>query len=918
MHKNNHMTDGKNIWNYTKENNGSFQIDEPQKISRLFFPLMNRHGMKCSVNPELKGDICSSFHNYHSIPVVTEDFHRILNNRNFWVCVEGEKPFSATGVDAWNKASTKDISTSAKGEIGLFHLYKNNQQLQLETNISVFVPPVDDFVEIMIVKIKNSSSKAKKITPWAAVPVYGRTPDNLRDHRNVTSMFIENYREEHGVRIKPRINFNEHGHSNNATNYLVLGYSEEGNAPADIFRTVRDFAGEGGSLDMPGAVENDWTEESFEGRQIDGFEAIGALKFEKTSLAPGEEKSYVILNTITDNPFEKVSHWKETYGSLEKAHSFEEETRKYWQQIINEVSFESGNKVFDNWAKWVNYQIICRQVYGNSYLPDFGYGRGGRGWRDLFSDLLSLFLIDPMSAKEEIINNFKGIRVDGTNATIVGTKPGEFVADRNNVPRTWSDHGTWPFFVLNFYIQQTGDLNIILKEVDFWKDLHIFRSKKKDELWDESQGFKQKTSSGEVYESSILEHILLQHYCSFFNVGKHNNILLEGADWNDTYDMARNRGESVCFYNWYGGNFRVLAGLLKKIADTGVEKVSLLEDMLMLIDTVSGEKTDYHSPEKRRAHLMKYYEKVSHTVSGRKVDVDIHKLIQDLEDKSTIITDHIRKNELIKTSEGDIFYNGHYDDEEKRVHGEHPKGLRIDLTSQVLPTIFGTATDDQIPDIFKTVKKYLRDDHTGGLHLCSDFHEDKMYFGRLTGFVYGHKEHGGKWMQQNVMYLYGLYSRGFVKEGYEVYKEVFDLCHNSVVSKIFPGIPSYFEMDGRGSYHYLTGSATWLILALVTRIYGVRGEYGDLLIEPRLVKEQFEGASEIKFHGNFREKEINVIFSNEKRLDWGQYKIGAATVNEKTTNHFILNDGTAVRISQKELDNISENKLTIKLEFTAY
>ncbi|MFW5781010.1 MAG: GH36-type glycosyl hydrolase domain-containing protein [Bacteroidota bacterium] len=902
------------LWEFTEKNNGSFVCPEPQEIKRLFFPIMNRYGMKCSVTPELKGDICSSFHSYHSTPVVTEDFHRVVNNRNFWIRTRSYAPWSITGVSVWEKAGAFDIETTAEGEVGLFHLKKSNYDLKLESNITIFVPPTEDFVELMIVKVKNKGETAVDFTPWAAVPLYGRSADNLRDHRNVTTMFIENYRENHGVRIKPRINFNEFGHSDNPTSYLVLGYDEDGNGPTDIIRTVRDFAGEGGSLEKPRAVIKNLSEKDLEELQVDGFEAIGGLKFKDVTLQPGEEKSFIIINGITDNP-EDQEKWKKRFGTLDKIEPVVADTRKYWQKIVNEVSFETGDSTFDNWTKWVNYQLICRQVYGNSYLPDFGYGRGGRGWRDLFSDLLSIFLIDPENAKQEIINNFNGIRVDGTNATIVGTKPGEFVADRNNVPRTWSDHGTWPFFVLNFYMQQTGDFNVLFQEVSYWKDMHVFRSRKTDEEWSESYGFKQKTKEGKLYTASILEHILMQHFCSFFNVGKHNNILLEGADWNDTYDMARQRGESVCFYNWYGSNMKTLASLLGFLKERGITTVPLLKEMLMLMDTMAGnEKVDYRSPEKRKGHLLQYYELVKHNISGEKVEVNVDDIITDLEAKAEEVFNHVRQNEWLTTKEGYSFYNGHYDNDENRVHGDNPKGVRIDLTSQVLPTIFGTATNEQIPVIYKSVRHYLRDNNTGGLHLCSDFNENKLYFGRLTGFVYGHKEHGGKWMQQNVMYMYGLYKRGFVKEGYEVYKDVYKLCNDSGTAKIFPGIPSYFELDGHGAYHYLTGSATWLMLALVTQVFGIRGNYGNLIIEPKLVKEQFENDKKAVMNCNFRNKKLRVVYHNVNNKDYPDYKIKKLLINGQEIPDVLSDDNKSALFSIEKFDGLFKDTNILEIE----
>ena len=59
---------------------------------------------------------------------------------------------------------------------------------------------------------------------------------------------------------------------------------------------------------------------------------------------------------------------------------------------------------------------------------------------------------------ELLFGNFAGVRFDGSNATIIGSAPGEFKADRNNIPRVWMDHGAWPLLTTKLYIDQTGDL----------------------------------------------------------------------------------------------------------------------------------------------------------------------------------------------------------------------------------------------------------------------------------------------------------------------------------------------------------------------------------------------------------------------------------------------------------------------------
>ena len=181
------------------------------------------------------------------------------------------------------------------------------------------------------------------------------------------------------------------------------------------------------------------------------------------------------------------------------------------------------------------------------------------GWRDLWQDCLALLIMNPDGVRQMLLDNFAGVRVDGSNATIIGSKQGEFVADRNNITRVWMDHGVWPMITTKFYIDQTGDLELLEKEAAYFKDKQIARGTRTDTLWDESYGCWQKTKRGVREEGTILEHLLLQNLTAFYEVGEHNNIRLRGADWNDALDMASEKGESVAFSNAYAGNLADIA-----------------------------------------------------------------------------------------------------------------------------------------------------------------------------------------------------------------------------------------------------------------------------------------------------------------------------------------------------------------------
>jgi cellobiose phosphorylase len=86
-----------------------------------------------------------------------------------------------------------------------------------------------------------------------------------------------------------------------------------------------------------------------------------------------------------------------------------------------------------------------------------------------------------------------------------------------------------------------------------------------------------------------------------------------------------------------------------------------------------------------------------------------------------------------------------------------------------------------------------------------------------------------------VMYANALYKRGLVREGWRVLEGIYQQSQDFPVSRMYPGIPEYFSPRGRGMYPYLTGSASWYLLTMLTEVYGVRGELGDLLFAPKLL-----------------------------------------------------------------------------------
>ncbi|WP_461206657.1 GH36-type glycosyl hydrolase domain-containing protein [Clostridium sp. DL1XJH146] len=895
-------------WIFNNDN-GDFSMDDPDCSNFLYFPLANEAGIMSAITPTLHGDIKSGQNNYLTAPVSSLDLNNTRSAMNFWAYFSDKAPWSLAGNSPRQieDRMKEDREEEVKLQAGfLYHkIIRKNKKIGLKAEITNFVPVENDKVQLMRVSITNTSDETINLDPIAAIPIYARSADNLRDHRHVTSLLNRAETTEYGVLVKPTLSFDERGHKKNDVTYYVLGAEDNGRAPVGFLADMEEYIGESGNLEWPEAIVKNLPFKE-KGQTVDGYEAIGAIKFNNIDIKKGEEKSYLLAFGLENEIGFDV---KEKYLTLEKFNKELDKNKEYWTNKLSTLSFQSGDGNYDNWMKWVTIQPILRRIYGCSFLPHHDYGRGGRGWRDLWQDLLALLIMEPNNVRELLLNNYSGVRIDGTNATIIGSKPGEFLADRNNIPRVWMDHGAWPFLTTKLYLDQSGDLDFLLEEQDYFKDGKVSRCLEIDETFDASLGNRLRAANGNIYKGTILEHILLQNLSSFFNVGDHNNIKLESADWNDGLDMASSKGESVAFTALYGSNLIELSKIILKLKELkNITSVDLAEEIVTLLDSVSG-KINYADVKAKKDLLNKYYAETKKDVSGVKVKIAIKDLAKDLAEKGKSIIEHIRKNELVVNKEGYEWFNGYYDNDGEKVEGDNDLGTRMILTSQVFTIMGGIAKDEQVKKIVEASDKYLKDSNVGGYRLNTNFNEVKLNMGRLFGFAFGHKENGAMFSHMAVMYGNALYKRGFAKEGYEVINSIYTHCNDFKKSRIYPGIPEYINEKGRGMYNYLTGSASWLLLTVVNEVYGIKGEMGDLVIQPKLLKNQFDENGEAKVSSMFRGKNIEVCYKNINSKEYGDYKITKVEIYDENIS---TEEGDKAVISKDILEKL-DTKDTINI-----
>ena len=218
-----------------QDKNGSFIIHDPENYSGLYLPLAGEKGLKSSITPNLGGDSKTDQNHFLLEPVSIENLHNNRNTRNFWcqvyknteagdTALSGADPkllgcWSVCGNSAeqeFQKFTDKQDESTLEAGFMWQKISRKSQKYGLQAEVTSFVTISGD-MEVEYVEITNISEKKVEIVPTGAIPVYGRSADNLRDHRHVTSLLHRIRTTDYGVEVTPVLSFDERGHQKNNT-----------------------------------------------------------------------------------------------------------------------------------------------------------------------------------------------------------------------------------------------------------------------------------------------------------------------------------------------------------------------------------------------------------------------------------------------------------------------------------------------------------------------------------------------------------------------------------------------------------------------------------------------------------------------------------------------------------------------------
>ena len=103
-------------------NQGDFELENPEKISYLYFPIANEAGVMSCVTPDLAGDSKLNQNAFFMPPASCENLHNDKASRNIWVKVNDKNLWSLTGRSAMQQAKLfTDEKEETKIEAGFMH-----------------------------------------------------------------------------------------------------------------------------------------------------------------------------------------------------------------------------------------------------------------------------------------------------------------------------------------------------------------------------------------------------------------------------------------------------------------------------------------------------------------------------------------------------------------------------------------------------------------------------------------------------------------------------------------------------------------------------------------------------------------------------------------------------------------------------
>ena len=430
---------------------------------------------------------------------------RASDVREFFLREGGKKPAIWPMIPQLGRDTEQYSDYSC--EFGLGWVKLGSARHQLHADLRVFVP-VDDPCEVWTITLTNLSAKARTLQLFTRVnwglethPAYYFDPRVVSEGRclkDLRALIALNHDKSNAL---PRTGFM-------MSSAVFQGFDLSG----------EDFVGGGRARYFPRAVKEGRCRNSLGRQPYLGL--VGALQYDLT-LASGESKTIHVLVGRTDRePDAYRAHLAGLRRKFLSARGVEKEFARLeasWRQMLDRAVAQTPDEEIDrSYNVWLKYQQHNTARFTRA-LDQIGY-------RDVLQDLLGLCNFNPEYVRAHLPTVLNYQLRDGRAIRQFFRYPG---AKAPNDERMYADSPAWIADTLVTYLEETGDFDLLEKQVGFY-DLATHRQ-------DNS------------VTKSVYEHALIALEGLFKSRGQHGLCLIGHGDWNDALDglSKRHKGVSV-------------------------------------------------------------------------------------------------------------------------------------------------------------------------------------------------------------------------------------------------------------------------------------------------------------------------------------------------------------------------------------
>jgi cyclic beta-1,2-glucan synthetase len=428
----------------------------------------------------------------------------------------------------------------------------SNNDLEQTLRVSV---PSDDPVKLCKLTLRNASTKPRKLTlTYYAELVMGV-------NREATSRYIITDADKEAGAV-----FAHNPYNNEFAERVAFATIS---AETFAFTTDRaEFLGRNGSTQAPLALKR----RGLSGRVGAGLDPCLALQC-AIELQPGEERSV----TFTLGEGDDADHGRELaakYRDGQQADKEYESTLAMWDRLLSAVEIETPDNAMNMLMnRWLLYQSISCRIWGRTAFYQSG---GAYGFRDQLQDVMALVYSVPEMAREQILRCAARQFKEGDVQHWWHPPTGRGVRTR------FSDDLLWLPFVTSYYVEATGDTQILEEKLPFLQAPLLNP--------DQEDMYGTPAISEEV--GTLYEHCL-RAIERGTTAGAHGLPLMGAGDWNDGMDRVgiEGKGESV----WVGWFLYATLKTFARLCETRGDKGRVAEfqaEMKRLKETLESQAWD--------------------------------------------------------------------------------------------------------------------------------------------------------------------------------------------------------------------------------------------------------------------------------------------------------------------------------------